>query len=44
LGVSLADAIGARAVVLGANALDYSGYPDCRPNIERFRPGGQARH
>lgn len=31
LGVSLADAIGARAVVLGANALDFSGYPDCRP-------------
>lgn len=31
LGVSLADAIGAQAVVLGANVLDYSGYPDCRP-------------
>ncbi len=31
LAVSLADAIGAEAIVIGANALDYSGYPDCRP-------------
>ncbi len=31
LAASLADAIGASAVVIGANALDYSGYPDCRP-------------
>jgi 7-cyano-7-deazaguanine synthase len=31
LGLSLADAIGAEVIVLGANALDYSGYPDCRP-------------
>ena len=33
LGASLADAIGAQAVVLGANILDYSGYPDCRPQF-----------
>ena len=26
-----AEAIGARDLVLGINALDYSGYPDCRP-------------
>ena len=31
LAASLADAIGASAIVIGANALDYSGYPDCRP-------------
>ncbi len=31
LAASLADAIGAGAIVIGANALDYSGYPDCRP-------------
>ncbi len=28
---SLAEAIGARTIFIGANAIDFSGYPDCRP-------------
>ena len=32
LGLSLAEARGARTLVLGVNAVDYSGYPDCRPD------------
>jgi 7-cyano-7-deazaguanine synthase len=30
--LSYAEAIGANAVFIGANAIDFSGYPDCRPS------------
>jgi 7-cyano-7-deazaguanine synthase len=31
IALSLAEAKGAEAIFLGINAVDYSGYPDCRP-------------
>ncbi len=35
--LSFAEAIGAADIFIGVNALDYSGYPDCRPEfIEAF--------
>lgn len=42
--LAYAEAIGAKRVYIGVNALDYSGYPDCRPDYieamqEVFRLG-----
>jgi len=33
LALGWAEAVGARDIFLGVNALDYSGYPDCRPEF-----------
>lgn len=35
LALAWAESIGARDIVIGVNALDYSGYPDCRPEFIR---------
>ncbi|HEY6508633.1 MAG TPA: 7-cyano-7-deazaguanine synthase, partial [Vicinamibacterales bacterium] len=33
LALGWAEALGSRDMVIGVNALDYSGYPDCRPEF-----------
>ncbi|BEV35352.1 7-cyano-7-deazaguanine synthase QueC [Synechococcus sp. M16CYN] len=38
IGLSLAEARGAERLILGVNAIDYPGYPDCRPDyLEAFQ-------
>ncbi len=43
LAMGLAEVLDAADIFIGVNAVDYSGYPDCRPEfIERFRALSQV--
>ncbi|RLB58167.1 MAG: 7-cyano-7-deazaguanine synthase QueC [Deltaproteobacteria bacterium] len=43
LAVAWAEVLGARAVYIGVNQVDYSGYPDCRGEfLEAFRQAARA--
>ena len=35
LALAVAETIGSKDIFIGVNALDYSGYPDCRPEFIR---------
>ena len=43
LALAWAEVLGAYDIFIGVNALDYSGYPDCRPEfIEAFEQHREA--
>ena len=45
LALAWAETLGANDLVIGVNALDYSGYPDCRPEyIAAFTDARRSRH